>query len=89
MTGAEIIIALVGILAGFSQCSQYAGEVITKLKQKRALARAAKQAEELQSSLRGGGSVIEDGLFHFKKLHRSTGFGQGTFGDTSKRLKWI
>ena len=79
MTGAEVFIAIVGILAGFTQCSQYATEVIEKLKQKRAFANAVKQAERLESLLRGSELAIGDKLYNLKKLNRSTGFGHGTF----------
>jgi hypothetical protein len=79
MTGVEVLVILVGILAGFAQCSQYATEVIEKLKQKRAYANAVKQAERLESSLRGSTSAIGDELYNLKTLNRSTRLGYGTF----------
>lgn len=78
MTGAEIIIAIVGIVAGFATCAQYATQVIEKIKRKRLLARAKRQAELLQAellgcSLRDSESAIRDELRRLNTI----GLGRG------------
>jgi hypothetical protein len=79
MTGAEIIFAIFGILAAFAQCSQYATQVLEKLKQKRTFARAVTQAERLGHSLRGGGSAIKDELYNLKRSNGSIGLSAGMY----------
>ena len=79
MTGAEIFIAIIGILAGFAQCSQYATQVLEKLKQKRTFTRAVTQAERLSHSLKGGGSAIKDELYNLKRSNGIIGLGAGMY----------
>jgi hypothetical protein len=76
MTGAEIIIAVISILAGFATCAQYSTQVVEKIKQKR-LVRALKQAERLGSSLKAGESAIGDELHNLRGLNSTMGLGQG------------
>lgn len=78
MTGAEILVAVVTILASYATCAQYATQVYEKIKRKRELASAVAQAELLASSLRRGRSAIEDELNTLRRLNATIGFGYGT-----------
>lgn len=77
MTGAEVLVTLVGILAGFATCLQYATQVYEKIKRKRELASAAASAELLASSLSLGWSAIENELNTLWRLNGAIGLGHG------------
>jgi len=82
MTGAEIVIAIISILASFATCAQYATQVTEKIKQKRELARAVRQAERLGCSLRDSESTIGDELHNLRRLNGTIGLGHGMFWDS-------
>ena len=79
MTGAEIFVAVVAILAGFATCSQFATQVIEKIKQNRTFGRVVTQAERLGYSLGGGQSAIEHELDNLRRLNGTIGLGAGMY----------
>ena len=74
MTGIEIVAAIVAIIAGFSTCSKYAGQIHQKIRLKKRSAKALLQMETLQHALNGGEMELEDALNKIKRVNRSSGY---------------